>query len=310
MNIKIKTEASIEPVSLADMKEFLRLDAGDFASNVTAYQSIVPGAHIMASAYSLVGTGISVLGKKVIVNLDSGTNGAGGTVDVKIQESDDNTTYTDWATGAFTQVTTANDNAIQEKEYTGTKQYVRVVATVGTATCDFGASMIVETPVANDEDTLSSLITSARQHWENVLNRAFITQTWYYYPDEFPDDDFIELPFAPLQSVNGITYTLSGDATTYLNTFSSSDYSVDTDSEPGRIVLNYGKSWPSGSLATKNPIRIEFVAGYGAAASNVPAIIKTWIKALTAKFYDTREIAELGQFPLGPLWNYRVNMTQ
>lgn len=306
----IDTAPTVEPVTLAQMKEYLRLDADDFAGNVTTYQSIAPGDHAVAASYSLEGTGVDVLGYRAIVNLDSGTNGTSGTVDVKIQESDDDSTYNDWSGGAFTQVTEANDNAIQEIEYTGTKQYIRVVVTVGTATCDFGVSVLVETPVANDSDTLSAFITTARQHWENILNRAFNTQTWNMYIHEWPKDDFIELPYSPLISVTSVTYTLSSDSSTYGNTFSSGDYSVDTDSEPGRIVLNYGESWPSGTLATKNPIKIIFVAGYGAAATNVPTVIRTWVKVLAGNLYDKRDMALLETFPLGPLFNYRVYMTQ
>lgn len=314
MITKISVEPTIEPVSLAEMKEFLRLDAGDFASNVTTYQSITPGDHVVAASYTLVGTGVNVLGKRAIVNFDAGTCGTSGatsgTVDVKIQESDDNSTYTDWATGGFTQVTTANDDAIQEKEYTGTKQYIRVVSTVGTATCDFGVSVLVDSGIAQDVDTLSNFITSARQHFENVLNRAFITQTWTMFLDQFPEDNYIELPYAPLQSVSSILYTKSSDSSEYANTFSSSYYSANIEIEPGRIQLKYNQSWPTDSLAVDNPIKITFVAGYGAVTTSIPEIIRTWLRAMTAKLYDNRDILEIEKMPLGPLYNYRIYMTQ
>jgi uncharacterized phiE125 gp8 family phage protein len=309
MIAKIKTAPAIEPVSLSDMKEYLRLDAGSFASNISQSQSIVPGAHVIAASYSLKGSGVDVLGYRAVVVLDSGANGTGGTVDVKIQEADTNVdaSYTDWTGGAFTQVTEANDNAIQEKEYTGTKQYIRVVATVGTATCDFGVSVTKEAAISSDETTISSLITTARRYAERLCNRAFITQTWYYYPPEFPSGDSILLPYAPLQSVTSTTYYDSSGNTYVLGTNDSVNVTVDTDSEPGRIVLDYGESFPSVTLCTKNPIVIEFIAGYGATATTVPDEIRTWIKAATAWLYEKR--GDIKDFPISLLTEYRLRDT-
>ena len=61
-----------------------------------------------SAGYYLIGTGVDVLGKTAVVNLNAGTVGASGTVDAKIQESDDNTTYTDVTSGAFTGVSFAS----------------------------------------------------------------------------------------------------------------------------------------------------------------------------------------------------------
>ncbi len=137
-----------------------------------------------------------------------------------------------------------------------------------------------------DAAIITSLIKTARIYCESITNRALITQTWYAYMDQFPCEDFIKLPKPPLQSVTSIKYTDS-DGTQY--TFSSSDYSVDTDSEPGRIVLNYGESWPTATLATKNPIVIEFICGYGSAGTSVPDTILTGLKVDIADMYQNRE---------------------
>src|SRR3990167_4150704 len=82
---------AIEPVSLQEMKQHLNQDSGSVADNLTITQSIAPGSHAIADNYTThVGASSIVLGISSIVILDAGTNGAGGTVDVKIQESDDN----------------------------------------------------------------------------------------------------------------------------------------------------------------------------------------------------------------------------
>jgi len=71
------------------------------------------------------------------------------------------------------------------------------------------------------------------------------------------------LPFGNLASVAQVYYT---DTDYTQNTFSTDYYNVDTSSEPGRIVLEYGDNWPTASLSPENPIEIEFTCGYGANA--------------------------------------------
>ena len=61
-----------------------------------------------------------------------------GTHTFKLQESDDNSTFTDVGAsdlqGSLTAVTTANQNAVQRQSYTGSKRYLRAVVTTATAT--------------------------------------------------------------------------------------------------------------------------------------------------------------------------------
>jgi uncharacterized phiE125 gp8 family phage protein len=299
MALKIKTAPTVEPLTLAQVKLHLRLDSGSLGDNLTTVQSIVPGDHVIAASYSLVGTGVDVLGYRAIVNLNSGTNGAGGTVDAKIQESDDDATYADWTGGAFTQVTTANDNAVQEKEYTGTKQYIRVVATVAVATCDFGVDIIREQPYSAEDTLLTALITAAREYCEAYQNRALLTQTWYLWLDAWPSEDFISLPLPPLASVTSVTYYDTDDTAA---TLSTADYFVDAISEPGRVVLNYSESWPSTTLRPANSVCVEFVCGYGAAASSVPAKVKQACLLLVGHLYENREAGidkALQEIPFG-----------
>jgi len=226
-----------------------------------------------------------------VVYLSSGTNLATGTVDVKLQESDDDVTYTDVTSGAFTQVTTANDNATQEKAYSGIKQYLRVVASVLNAACSFGVNIVTTAPQSVEDDYITSLIKTARRMIELHTNRRLITQTWDLVADQFPTTSNIVVPYPPLQSITSVKYY---DVDSTVATFTSDDYEVDTYSEPGQIVLGYGNSWPSTTLRTANGIVIEYICGYGDAATDVPDMYKQAIKILAAEMYEHREAGLVG----------------
>lgn len=110
----------------------------DLVNNVLVENTIVPDAH---GTGTVTGDEIDLQGfNSAMVIVNAGTNGTGGTVDVKIQHGDeaDGSDMADVTDGAFTQITEANDNATYQMGYFGTKRYIRAVATVGTAACDFG----------------------------------------------------------------------------------------------------------------------------------------------------------------------------
>ena len=293
MRVALKTAPTIEPVTLSELLLHLRQNSEDIATVLTTAQSILPGSHAIADNYTThAGTGVSVLGKTAIVNLNAGTVGEGGTVDAKIQESNDNATWTDWAGGAFTQVKADNDNAIQEKQYTGSMAYIRVAAKVLVAACEFSADILTIGHDAIEDTWLNDAISAAREHVEDITGRALLTQTWYYYLDQFPDEDYIVLPFGNLQSVTSVKYK---DCDGTETTMTVTDYIVETNGEGcGRIVLAYGKSWPSFVPYPSNPITIEFVCGWTAAAS-IPKKIKQAILMICANLYANRGEGVIGQ---------------
>jgi uncharacterized phiE125 gp8 family phage protein len=286
MALKIKTQPSVEPISLQEAKLHLRIDSQSLEDNLTTEISIAPGAHIVAASYTLVGGAVEVSGYDAIVNLIAGTNGTSGTVDVKLQESEDNAAWSDVSGGAFTQVTEANDNAVQEKSYTGSYRYIRAVATVGTATCSFGVEVVKKAGPSTEDAELNIAIAAARRFAEWVLSwRAFITQTLEFWLDEFPDKNGIELPMPPLQSVSSIKYYDTSDVE---YTIAPTEYFQDTKSEPGWVVLNDGKSWPTTTLRPANGVCLTFIAGYGAAGSDVPADIRQALLLMLNDFYEHR----------------------
>jgi len=144
-----------------------------------------------------------------------------------------------------------------------------------------------------EDDLISLQITAARQYLEKAYGRAFVTQTWDVYYEEF--DDCFTLPWGKLQSVSAFEYTDSAGTTTTYTISGSNILSgsttvahIDTVGEPAEIELAYGQQWPTPTLKTVNPIRIRIVCGYGAATA-VPSPIKIAIALLAGTWSLNRE---------------------
>jgi hypothetical protein len=188
-NAVIYVEPVLEPITLSDLKLHLRLDSDTFDGNLTVTQSLGYGSHAIANNYTThVGTGVDVLGKQADVLLHCGTNGATGTADTRIEESDQLATgYTAWTGGAFTQVTEANDNADYKLPYTGTKQYIRTASKVLLAACEFGTSILVNAATTAQDSALERLRKGARREAETRTWRYLLTQTWDIFLSGWPD---------------------------------------------------------------------------------------------------------------------------
>lgn len=138
-----------------------------------------------------------------------------------------------------------------------------------------------------EDDLLDDIIQATREHIEDTTRRALLTQTWDLYLGRWPAGDAIKLPFGNLQSVTHVKYTDTDGVQTTLTV--STDYTVETNGDQcGRIVLPYGGSWPSASLAPSNPIVIRFVAGW-TAADALPSKIRTPMKMICHDLYENRE---------------------
>ena len=175
------------------------------------------------------------------------------------------------------------------------------------------AEQKIQSRVSTDADDalLSLYITAARQNCEQFQARAYITQTWDLTLDDWPADGCIYAPRAPLASVTSITYVDDAGTT---QTLSSSLYTVDTKSEPGRIYPAYGETWPS-VRGQPNAITVRFVAGYGTTMQSVPARMRAAIMVLAHHWYENREpvvigtiVADLPKSMDRMLWPDRVSV--
>lgn len=186
------------------------------------------------------------------------------------------------------------------------------------------AKLFLRIDDSSEDALIETFIAAAREMAENFTLRAFITQTWIMNLDEIPSgmsSDFwdgtitghaatairngnsaITIPRPPLRAINSLkTYNDANVSTV----FPAAEYDVDQNSEPGRMILRSGSSWPT-DLRPGNGVEIEFEAGYGD-ATKVPKAIKMAIYMILAKVYECRgsgaDMPEIAKKMLQP---YRV----
>lgn len=147
----------------------------------------------------------------------------------------------------------------------------------------------------DDNAEIEADIEAAREIIEDAGEMALITQTWRLRLDNWPC--VIELPRAPVQSVTSIKYfdTAGVEQTLVAGT----DYQVALDSTPPRIAPEPDMSWPAIESGRLSPISIVFVAGFGAAASDVPRQLISAVLLQVAALYEFREdITDAKTYPL------------
>lgn len=143
----------------------------------------------------------------------------------------------------------------------------------------------------DDDALITSAITAATSRIEEHIGRQLITATWKLTLDRFPGGDTIILPRPPIQSVTSVTFWRK-DGTS--STVAATDYLVDTQAEPGRLVLHSGKSWPTDTLRAAASVEVVYIAGYGAAGADVPEPIRAAVKLVTGTLYEHRETVVVG----------------
>jgi len=118
--------------------------------NALAQATGVELAPAASRTSTLTGTGIDVLEYEgvalVLLNASAGT-GTSPTLDVKLQHSDDDSTYEDVTSGTFSQVTDAAETAgvkVMKLNVSDLKRYLRVVGTIAgtTPSFDFGVEFV------------------------------------------------------------------------------------------------------------------------------------------------------------------------
>jgi len=156
-----------------------------------------------------------------------------------------------------------------------------------------------------DDAILTDMIGEAREFIEHISGMAFITQGWRLSLDRWPQpatpwwdgvqqmaiseltarNASLQIPVWPLQTISVVT--VFGDDNVGVPVTIASVFDVDTYQQPGRLTLRNGATWPI-ALRNSNAIQIEYTAGYGLTAADVPGPIKRAIKAMVGYMYSHR----------------------
>lgn len=135
----------------------------------------------------------------------------------------------------------------------------------------------------NIEDTLiASMITAARVQLETRLSRAFLRQLWSLYLDIWPWAGEIKLPLSPVISIEHVAVI---DELSIYNEMAVGDYVYDLKTEPALVKI----VGPFPKIGSEySGIRVQFWAGYGVAATDIPPLIVQAIMQLVAFWYENR----------------------
>lgn len=139
-----------------------------------------------------------------------------------------------------------------------------------------------------DDALLTIAIAAARSRAEHETRRRLITQTWRQTLPAFPAAGAdIPLEVAPAASVPQVVYVNAAGATVTLAP--GVGYVLDAAQGPAGVLhVPDGTTWPD-TASTPNAVRIDIVAGYGSAGSDVPSDIRAWMLLTIGFLYAQRE---------------------
>lgn len=146
------------------------------------------------------------------------------------------------------------------------------------------AMRIDVTTSTGEDDLISGYGRTAAARLENEYRVVVLRKQFDLALDLPPAEPVVNLPMSPLVSVDRIS---SIDRDGVETAMSSSGYYVDAISQPGRVGLMPGFSWPS-SLRDAAGLVIRFTAGASTSASGVPDPMATAVKQLAAFLYERR----------------------
>lgn len=261
-----------EPLTLSEVKEYLRLN--NFLDDSIEKEIMLNSDQYSPGTFN--SGGIDRLNKTSIVNINAGV--FVGEAIVKIQHSNDDINYYDWYT--FSTIDSSNDESIHTKEYTGTRQYIKVNVVVSDDVCDFSIDCALYNYDVED-NTLNDFISTAREFGEDYTMKKFASVSVEKKLNRF-SSNLIEWEYKPLSSVTEFKYKdIDGNETVLVE---DTDYVVDT--LEGVIYTPPNTYFPTIELWNFNAITITAICGY--TSENLPRQFKTAMLLHIGLMYNYR----------------------
>jgi hypothetical protein len=151
-----------------------------------------------------------------------------------------------------------------------------------------------------------ALVAQATNYIEQLSGLTFINQSWQLTLDAWPgyvepwwdgvvqaplsimtsgQARWLDLPRYPLSSITSVTTYDEADAASVVVV--DTVFQTDTQRMPGRLSLKSGQLWPTATRPT-NAIVIVYVAGFGSAASVVPASLYRAVLQFASFLYEAK----------------------
>lgn len=136
---------------------------------------------------------------------------------------------------------------------------------------------------SDEDDLVATLIRVARAHLERTTGLCLMTQTWRLYLDSVSEDAVIQIARGPVQSIESVTvYDGAGTA----SSISLEGHVLDGRGRPARLMLT--QKVRSGRAI--NGIEVDFTAGFGASATDVPDTLKRAMLTHVAQMFSCRGV--------------------
>ena len=138
---------------------------------------------------------------------------------------------------------------------------------------------------SDDDGYLTALIARAVAYVDaqGVLGRAMISQTWSQ-ACQYPSGR-VRLRMGTVQSIAAVKFY---DDANVLQTATLADYRLVAGDDFAYVEPVIGSAWPT-AFDRVDAVRIEFVAGYGDEAEDVPADLRHALLLLVGHWYENRE---------------------
>lgn len=151
--------------------------------------------------------------------------------------------------------------------------------------------------VDDADDEIAAYLAEAVADAQRETRRAFLTATYVAAFDGFPAgcDRSLRLPIGRVQAVEEVRYY---DADGELQTVDPADYFEALRGEPARLIPKSGY-WPATEWGRPESVEVEFTAGYGDDAEDVPADLIGAVKLLLGDRYRNRGDAATPAIPAG-----------
>lgn len=135
------------------------------------------------------------------------------------------------------------------------------------------------------EDTyITDLIMAARMACEDRIQQTLVSTPWRLTRDTF--DARIVLPMGPVLEVQSVKYV---DVDGVTQTMVEADYQLASQNDIYFLAPAVLKAWPATQAGRYGAVWIDYKAGFGVTAADVPAPLRRWMLLAIGDMYANRE---------------------